>query len=121
MNNLLFVFLGGGVGSVLRYFISWVVKNKYEGIFPAATLISNGLSCIILGLAVGVLSQKMEAQPTLRLLLLTGICGGFSTFSTFSFETVELIKTGNTVYAIANVLISTTVCVGIVYFLVKNN
>lgn len=121
MNNILYVFLGGGIGSVLRYFVSLFVKNKYEGIFPIATLISNVLSCIILGLAVGLFSQKMDEAPSLKFFILVGICGGFSTFSTYSYETMELIRDGQTTYAVINVFLSSLICIGILYFLHKSN
>ena len=118
MNNLIFVFLGGGLGSVLRYGISVFVKSNFKSNFPIATLTSNILSCIVLALLVSYFISKTD-NLTLKALLLVGFCGGFSTFSTFSFETVELIKTGNLAFAIANIAISVTVCVALIYFLAK--
>lgn len=120
MNNILFVFLGGGAGSVVRCGISVLVKAKFQFIFPIATLTSNILSCIVLGLAVGIFSEKIGENDSLKSLLIIGFCGGFSTFSTFSFETVELIRGGNTIYALANILISVIVCIGIIFFLTKS-
>ena len=74
---------------------------------------------MILALVVGVFSEKIGANSSLKTLLVIGFCGGFSTFSTFSFETVELMKSGNMMIAIANILISVTACIALVYFLVK--
>ncbi|MBL0330255.1 MAG: fluoride efflux transporter CrcB [Bacteroidetes bacterium] len=119
MNNILLVFLGGGLGSVARFGISEIVKNNFKSSFPIATLCSNILSCLVLALMVGVFSGKADASPALKTLIVIGFCGGFSTFSTFSFETVELMRSGNMMIAIANILISVTVCVALVYFLSK--
>jgi CrcB protein len=76
------------------------------------------LSCIILALAVSVFSNRLE--PGMRAFIVVGICGGFSTFSTFSYETVELMRSGNALMAIANILISVTVCVVLIWFISKN-
>ncbi len=119
MNNLLLVFLGGGIGSVVRFGISEFVKSNFKSIFPIATLLSNVFSCIILALAIGFFAEKITANPSLKMLIIIGFCGGFSTFSTFSYETVELMRSGNLIVAIANILVSVAVCVGLVYFLSK--
>jgi CrcB protein len=119
MNNILFVFLGGGLGSLARLGISEVVKANFKSSFPIATLCSNLISCFILALVVGIFQEKIGANAALKTLIIVGFCGGFSTFSTFSFETVELMRSGNMMMAIANILISLTACVGLIYFLTK--
>lgn len=119
MNNFLVVFLGGGLGSITRYGISELVKSNFKSTLPLATFCSNIISCIILAIAVGYFSEKAGFSPVVRLLIVVGFCGGFSTFSTFSYETVELMRSGNTLLAIANILISVTVCVALIYVLTK--
>lgn len=119
MNNLLLVFVGGGLGSLARFGISEIVKNNFKSSFPIATLCSNILSCLILALMVGLYSGKADASPAMKTLLVVGFCGGFSTFSTFSYETVELMRSGNVIYAIANILISVVVCISLIFFLSK--
>ncbi|MBA3970713.1 MAG: fluoride efflux transporter CrcB [Bacteroidetes bacterium] len=119
MNNILFVFLGGGLGSVARYGVSEFVRTNFRSSFPIATLFSNVISCAILAFTITYLSQRTEISIGARSFIIVGICGGFSTFSTFSFETVELIRAGNAALAITNILISVTVCVALVYFLTK--
>lgn len=83
------VFVGGGLGSLCRYgFGQWLNKG---GNYPWGTLVANGLACIILGVLVGWVS-KNNLSTEARLLLMTGFCGGFSTFSTFSNELVQMLR-----------------------------
>ena len=119
--NLLFVFIGGGLGSAARFGISLLLANISKPVFPVATLCSNVLSCAVLGLTVFLLGEKMNTEMPLRLLIITGFCGGFSTFSAFSYETAELMKSGNVAYAIVNVLLSVSVCLGIIYLFTRSH
>jgi fluoride exporter len=119
MNNLVLVFLGGGLGSVARYGVSEFVKGNFKTMFPLATFCSNLLSCLIVALTIGYFSERIGANASLKTLVLIGFCGGFSTFSTFSYETVELMRSGNMLIAIANILISVSVCVGLIWFMTK--
>ena len=121
LNNFVAVFIGGGIGSVVRFGISLLMMQYYKTIFPLATLLSNIFSCFLFGLALYLLGEKLNTEISLRLLIVTGICGGFSTFSAFSYETVELIKSGNMMYAIVNILISLSACFGIIYLLTRSN
>jgi CrcB protein len=119
MNNILLIFLGGGLGSVARFGISEIVRSNFKSQFPIATLCSNIISCLILAIVFGALSEKTGGNSTLRTFIFIGFCGGFSTFSTFSFETVALMRSGNMMIAVANILISVTACITLIYFLTK--
>lgn len=111
------VFIGGGLGSICRYGIARWMKS-YEGNFPMATFTANAISCIILGMLVGY-CVKNDVPQGLRLMLITGFCGGFSTFSTFSLETFELLQSGDYTNAFANIVVSLLVCLGCIFLGMK--
>jgi fluoride exporter len=85
MKNILLIFLGGGIGSCLRYLVSsWL--SALALYLPLGTLLSNILACLILGCFVSLFEAQLLKSEEIRLLVMIGICGGFSTFSTFSSE-----------------------------------
>lgn len=114
----LYVFIGGGLGSILRYGISLLTLKYWSSQFPLGTLLSNILACTILGLLVYVLQIKQaDNSPWLNQLLIVGFCGGFSTFSAFSLETFELLNRGNVVYASLNIALSIVLGISILFLL----
>lgn len=87
IEQILFVLVGGGVGSVGRYLVSEITAKYSKGSFPLGTFIVNILGCFIIGLLAGCLDLSKDTS----LLLVTGFCGGFTTFSSFSKETFFLL------------------------------
>lgn len=94
MKLLLFVFLGGGTGSVFRYLLTISIQRSLETVFPWATFIINLLGCMLIG-AFYALSAHFQLSQEVRALLTVGICGGFTTFSTFSNESLQLLKSAS--------------------------
>ncbi|MEY4902714.1 MAG: hypothetical protein RLZZ292_529 [Bacteroidota bacterium] len=106
--NIVLVFLGGGIGSVLRYGIA-LGMGSFNPTFPYATLLANVLSCILLG-SVATLFLNETISTNARLFFITGICGGFSTFSTFTNETFLLFQQENIALAFLNILLNLALC-----------
>lgn len=102
------IFLGGGIGSICRFGISKLIP--YTGGFPWATFIANLSACMILGYMLGSI-KSTEWSDNHRLMIMTGFCGGLSTFSTFSAETYALIQEGSMLIASGYILISIIACV----------
>lgn len=117
--NWVWIFLGGGIGSVLRFGLSHWVMQKFGTLFPVGTVASNVMACLIMGIALFFIQGGADKHPFVKFFVLIGICGGFSTFSTFSLETVMLAKEGLWAYAFANIGISIVLCVFLLWILVQ--
>ncbi len=104
--KLLFVVGSGSfVGGVSRYLLSQLIHSKYNTDFPIGTLGVNLLGCFFIGLIFG-LSEKLDFAHEWRLFLITGILGGFTTFSAFSNETFGLLRNGQLTFAFSYILLS---------------
>ena len=102
MSRFLWVALGGALGAVLRYAVSLI---PVRGGFPVLTLLTNLLGALLIGFIAGA-AEISAPSPGLILFAKTGLCGGFTTFSTFSLETANLIKSGCVLTAIIYILLS---------------
>ena len=110
MDRLLAICLGGALGSGARYLISSWVQGRTDGSFPYGTLSVNLLGSFLLGLVVHAGFSTDALSPTTRLALTTGALGGFTTYSTFSYETLRLLQQGDWDRAVANVLATVLAC-----------
>lgn len=119
MMQWLLVFLGGGLGTLLRFGTSTIVSKWWNPIFPLATLIVNLLACIILGLTIAALRGKIQHNELLYAFMVIGICGGFSTFSAFAKENLDLFEKGYWLIALINIVLSVGLCIGAIYLAKK--
>jgi CrcB protein len=110
MKNAILIFLGGGLGSLSRYALSFVFPAD-RGPWPWATFVANTIACLILGFVLGLLNDNLLHQQNYRLFWITGFCGGFSTFSTFSLESLQSFQQGNTILSLSYMLLSIITCI----------
>lgn len=104
MQKLLWLMLAGGCGAAARYGLAGVVQRWGGGSFPWGTAAVNVLGCFFFGLVWSVLEQRTGWSPQIRLAVLTGFIGSFTTFSTFMFETNGLLQGSQWLFAILNVV-----------------
>jgi CrcB protein len=97
------VALGGLVGSLARYWLAGVVQGLTDHGFPSGTLTVNVLGSFVIGLVMGLSLERGLLGGEMRILLTTGFCGGFTTMSTFSYETLAMLRDGQQMFALGNV------------------
>lgn len=109
-SNALLVGVGGFIGSALRYGISGLVHSLARSqSFPYGTLVVNISGCLAIGLLGGLVDTRLVLGPQLRLFLFLGLLGGFTTFSTFGYETLMLARDAEFLRASANVVVHVTI------------
>ena len=122
MKSFLLVFLGGGLGSALRYLVASAM-NQYSKVLPFGTFTVNILGCLLIGMILGYAQKENTITSNHTLLLATGFCGGFTTFSAFANENVELIKNGEifnfSIYTTTSIIVG-ILAVFIGYYAVMN-
>ncbi|MBK7886099.1 MAG: fluoride efflux transporter CrcB [Bacteroidetes bacterium] len=110
MNNILLVFIGGGLGSVVRYLLGLFMQKSIQSSIPWHTLAANIIASAILGFVVATIALRPGNFEHQRLFIGIGFCGGLSTFSTFTMEGFEMFRAGNIGLALTYTLVSVVVC-----------
>jgi CrcB protein len=95
MEKLVFIGLGGFLGSIARYGLASLVQTKTESLFPYGTMLVNIIGCFLIGLLMTLFQERIVVSQNIRLFVIIGILGGFTTFSSFSYDTFALMKSGN--------------------------
>lgn len=108
MFDYLLVGLGGAIGSMARYGLGQIITARYGDGFPLATLVINVTGSFLIGLFATMGGQP--ASSTMRLLLMVGVCGGYTTFSSFSLQSLNLIREGHLAAAALNAILSVALC-----------
>ena len=108
IKNILLVGLGAGMGGMMRYLILLFFKTQT---FPYNTLLINVLGSFVIGIVFAITEKQTQSAEQIKLIFATGICGGFTTFSAFSVENLQLIKSGNYFAAISYITLSVLFCI----------
>ena len=122
LKSLLIVGTGSFIGGAMRYLLSTLMKNVCGQGFPWGTLSVNLLGCFLFGIVFAIFSKNSSTDNTLYLLLTTGVCGGFTTFSTFANESVQMLQHGNTsgfIGYVATSILAGLVLIALGYWMVK--
>ncbi len=116
MKSLIFIATGGAIGAVLRYYSSVGVYLLLGKGFPYGTLFVNVSGSLLMGLLSVLMLERFNIGPEWRAAVLVGVLGSFTTFSTFSIETLNLLEQGDMMRAITNIVLSVLVCLAAVWF-----
>jgi CrcB protein len=109
---ILLVFGGGAIGSAWRYWWSGIVAERFGETFPFGTLVVNVVGSLLIGLFAGAMSHHSRDAAWLQPLLIVGLCGGLTTFSSFSLQTWNLLQSRRWGLALVNIVLSTALCFG---------
>ncbi|HTW31563.1 MAG TPA: fluoride efflux transporter CrcB [Candidatus Sulfotelmatobacter sp.] len=100
------VFIGGGAGAVLRYVAGTAIMQRFGGAFPLGTLVINVTGSFLIGVLMTLLTERLQVSGNWRFLLVVGFLGGYTTFSSFEYETVQAVRDGALGTGALNVLVS---------------
>lgn len=114
MFRLAVIAMGGGIGTIFRYIVSGLDYKLSNGVFPLSTLIINVTGSLAIGFLWGLV-DRFAVSPNLRLFIFIGILGGYTTFSTFSLETFNLIRDGEYHIALINIILSAVLSIVVVF------
>ncbi len=106
LKNILLVLVGSGIGGASRYVVAEFIRQKNMLKYPLGTCLINIVGCFIIGLVLGYYTKNTTENADIKLLLTTGFCGGFTTFSAFAAENLYLIKSGNQLTALFYIILS---------------
>jgi len=104
LDRYLMVLLGGGVGALARYVLGTAIAARIGGRFPLGTLVINVSGSFLMGLLMTLLTERLQPHPNLRLLLIVGFLGGYTTFSSFEYETFRAVQDGGKWIGLLNVV-----------------
>ncbi len=111
MNRYLLVMLGAALGGLSRYLVGTAVLQRFsmrysENVFPVGTVVVNVTGCFLIGILMSVFVARADSNPNLRLLLVTGVLGGYTTFSSFAWESFEAVEKEQIWIGLANIVVS---------------
>jgi len=106
MNRYFMVMLGAALGGLVRYVVGSAVMQRFSGRYPLGTLVVNITGCFLIGVLLPFLTERGEPRPNLRLFVIVGVLGGYTTFSSFAWETFQAIDEGSPWIGFANVTLS---------------
>lgn len=107
--QLLLIGLGGALGTILRYLMQLFIRKHWVTVFPSGTFLVNVIGCLFIGILYGISTKYSNISEAWRLFLIVGICGGYTTFSSYSYESVELLRNGNYTYFFAYAVLSVVI------------
>ena len=103
MDRYVMVLLGGGVGALVRYVLGLAIAERIGGRFPLGTLVINVTGSFLIGVLMTLFTERLQLHPNWRLLLVVGFLGGYTTFSTFEYETLRAVQDGGKWIGLLNV------------------